>query len=38
VEALVRALEQGPLTDEETDYIRDLADLTRGAARLASAS
>jgi aryl-alcohol dehydrogenase-like predicted oxidoreductase len=38
VEALVRALEQGPLTGEETDYIRDLGDLTRGAVKLASAS
>ncbi len=35
VRALVCALEQGPLTEEEMDYIRDLGDLTRGAAELA---
>jgi aryl-alcohol dehydrogenase-like predicted oxidoreductase len=38
VRELARALEQGPLTDEEMDYIRDLADLMRGAVKLASAS
>jgi hypothetical protein len=35
VEDLARALEEGPLTEEERTYIRDLADLARGKARLA---
>ncbi len=34
VDALARALEDGPLTEEEVTYLADLADLTRGAARL----
>jgi aryl-alcohol dehydrogenase-like predicted oxidoreductase len=34
VDALARALEDGPLTEEETDYIRDLADLACGKAEL----
>jgi hypothetical protein len=35
VEGLSRALEEGPLTEEERIYISDLADLSSGAARLA---
>jgi aryl-alcohol dehydrogenase-like predicted oxidoreductase len=35
VEALAQAVERGPLTDEETAYLDDLADLARGEARLA---
>jgi aryl-alcohol dehydrogenase-like predicted oxidoreductase len=35
VEALARAMEEGPLTEEERVYIRDLADLAKGEARLA---
>jgi hypothetical protein len=35
VEALVRAMEEGGLTEEERVYIRDLADLSKGEARLA---
>jgi hypothetical protein len=35
VEELALALEEGPLTEEERTYIRDLADLARGKARLA---
>jgi hypothetical protein len=35
VEALARAVERGPLTEEERTYIADLADLTSGEARLA---
>jgi aryl-alcohol dehydrogenase-like predicted oxidoreductase len=35
VQALADALEEGPLTDEETTYMRDLADLDKGEATLA---
>jgi hypothetical protein len=35
VVALARALEEGPLTDEEVTYLRDLADLEKGEATLA---
>ena len=34
VDAMVRAVEQGGLTEEERVYIRDLADLSMGKARL----
>lgn len=36
VAALVAALERGPLTDEEEDYLMDVASVVRGDARVAS--
>jgi hypothetical protein len=35
VEALARAVEEGPLTEEERIYMRDLAELSAGTARMA---
>jgi hypothetical protein len=35
VEAMAKAIASGPLTEEETSYLSDLADLATGEARLA---